>query len=45
MKAIMRVLTKKRSFAGGLIVPDAEIYSFADIPSILDDWYPDWRKG
>ncbi|HRF95066.1 MAG TPA: HAD family hydrolase [Aggregatilineales bacterium] len=45
MKAIMRVLEKKRAFAGGLIMPDAEVYSLTEIPSILDDWYPDWRKG
>lgn len=43
MKAIMRVHEKRRSFVGGLIVPDAEVYSFAEIPAILDDWYPDWR--
>lgn len=44
MKAIMRVLEKRRSFAGGLIVPDAEVFSFSEIPAILDVWYPDWRK-
>ncbi|MCU0481207.1 MAG: HAD family hydrolase [Anaerolineae bacterium] len=44
MKAIMRVLKKRGSFAGGLIVPDAEVYTLTEIPAILDMWYPDWRK-
>lgn len=44
MKAIMRVLEKRKSFVGGLIVPDAEVYSLTQIPAILDNWYPDWRE-
>jgi FMN phosphatase YigB (HAD superfamily) len=40
MKAILRVLTPTRSMISGLIVPDAAINTFEELPSILDEWYP-----
>lgn len=40
MKAILRVLHKRQTLISGLIVPDAAINGFDELPAILDEWYP-----
>jgi putative hydrolase of the HAD superfamily len=40
MKAILRVLHVRQPLISGLIVPDAAINSFDELPAILDEWYP-----
>jgi len=45
MKAILRVKTSAQKMISGLIVPDAALNSFDELPHILDDWFPDWRKN
>jgi hypothetical protein len=40
MKAVLRVLHKRQPLISGLIVPDAAVNSFDELPAILDDWYP-----
>lgn len=39
MKAVLRVLHKRQPLISGLIVPDAAINSFDELPAILDEWY------
>lgn len=44
MKAILRVKQTAQKMISGLIVPDAAINTFHELPDILDEWFPDWRK-
>jgi FMN phosphatase YigB (HAD superfamily) len=44
MRAILRVTTPAPPMLSGLIVPDAAINSLAELPRILDEWYPGWRE-
>ncbi|MCU0513695.1 MAG: HAD family hydrolase [Anaerolineae bacterium] len=39
MKAVLRVLSPAPGLISGLIVPDAAINSFAELPAILDTWF------
>ncbi len=39
MKAILRVLHHTQPLISGLIVPDAAINSFDELPAILDEWF------
>lgn len=42
MRAILR-LNRGESYNGHLAVPDARVRSFAQLPAILDHWFPGWR--
>ena len=44
MRAILRVNRGGRA-NGHLAIPDARVTSFAQLPNILDHWYPEWRAG
>lgn len=39
MKAVLRVLSPAPILLSGLIVPDAAVNTFDELPVILDDWY------
>lgn len=43
MRAILRVKKIAQKMISGLIVPDAALNTFEELPHILDDWFPDWR--
>jgi FMN phosphatase YigB (HAD superfamily) len=45
MQAILRVKMTTQKMISGLIVPDAAINSMVELPHILDDWFPEWRKN
>jgi putative hydrolase of the HAD superfamily len=45
MRAILRVKATTQKMISGLIVPDAAINSMVELPRILDDWFPEWRKN
>jgi FMN phosphatase YigB (HAD superfamily) len=45
LKAVLRVLSPTPPMLSGLIIPDAAINSLAELPPILDEWYPGWRKS
>ena len=42
MKAILRRRVNAPKDYEGLIVPNATVDTFLELPSILDDWYPGW---
>jgi len=44
MRAILRVKKDTQKMISGLIVPDGAINSLEELPHILDEWFPDWRK-
>lgn len=44
MRAILRLKPGINSNHRGLTVPDGSIYSFDELPSILDQWHPGWRN-
>lgn len=43
MKGVLRSGRQDRAMLGGLIEPDGRIQSLAELPALLDDWYPGWR--
>ncbi len=45
MRAILRIISPVQPMLSGLIVPDAAINSLTELPPILDDWFPGWRKA
>ncbi len=44
MQAVLRVKTPIRPMISGLIVPDAAINSFDELPTALDTLYPGWNQ-
>ncbi len=44
LKAVLRVTTPTPPMLSGLIIPDAAVNSLAELPPILDEWYPGWRS-
>ena len=44
MRAILRLKPGINSNHRGLTAPDGSIHSFDELPSILDEWHPDWRN-
>ncbi len=44
MRAILRVKKTTQKMISGLIVPDGALNSFDELPHILDEWFPGWRK-
>lgn len=45
MRAILRVKKSTQKMISGLIVPDGAINSMDELPHLLDEWYPNWRKN
>ena len=45
MRAVLRVKKTTQKMISGLIVPDAAVNSFHELPMILDEWYSGWRKN
>lgn len=45
MRAILRVKKIAQKMISGLIVPDAALNTFEELPHILDEWFPDWRSN
>lgn len=43
MRGVLRQGRDDRSMLGGLIEPDARIGSLAELPPLLDAWFPGWR--
>jgi putative hydrolase of the HAD superfamily len=43
IKAVLRLTSRSQDNPDGLIVPDASLSSFDDLPAILDGWFPGWR--
>lgn len=43
MRAILRLKPGHNSYRG-LAVPDGSLYSLDELPSILDEWHPNWRS-
>jgi len=43
MRAVLRVTSPTPPMLSGLIVPDAAVNSLAELPPILDEWFPGWR--
>jgi len=43
MRAILRLKPGHNSYRG-LAVPDGSLYSLDELPSILDEWHPNWRR-
>lgn len=43
MQAVLRVTTPVPAMLSGLIIPDAAINTMAELPGVLDNWFPDWR--
>jgi putative hydrolase of the HAD superfamily len=44
IKAVLRVRKTMSPMLSGLIVPDHTVSSLAELPAILDRWYPGWRS-
>ena len=44
MRAVLRSGWHDAPELAGLIEPDARLDSLAELPAILDDWYPGWRR-
>lgn len=44
MRAVLRSGRHATPEMAALIEPDARLDSLAELPAILDDWYPDWRR-
>lgn len=45
MKAILRIKKPAKRLLSGLVVPDAAINTFHELPAILDDWHPEWSNN
>jgi len=45
MRAVLRVTERRRPFLSGIIVPDAALNTFDELPAILDTWFPGWETG
>jgi putative hydrolase of the HAD superfamily len=43
MRAVLRIRQPASPMLSGLIVPDRAVRSFAELPAVLDEWFPDWR--
>lgn len=43
LQAILRVTHPSPPMLSGLIVPDHAVNSLAELPDLLDQWYPGWR--
>ena len=43
MRGVLRAGRDERSMLGGLIEPDARVGSLAELPPLLDAWFPGWR--
>jgi FMN phosphatase YigB (HAD superfamily) len=41
MRAVLRVLSPTKSLISGLIMPDAAINTLEELPTILDEWFPE----
>ena len=45
LRAVLRYSVRQRYAFDTPIVPDARIYSLAELPAILDRWFPGWRPS
>jgi len=45
MRAVLRVKMSTQKMISGLIVPDGAINTMEELPRLLDEWYPNWRKN
>lgn len=43
LKAVLRTRSTLSPMLSGLIVPDHTVNSLAELPAILDEWFPGWR--
>lgn len=43
IKAVLRERRPMSPMLSGLIVPDRAIHSLAELPDLLDEWFPGWR--
>lgn len=43
LHAVLRLSPRHRQVYDDSIVPDARIHSLAELPGILDQWFPGWR--
>lgn len=44
IQAVLRIRKPVPPMLSGLIVPDHAINSLAELPAVLDDWFPEWRS-
>jgi len=44
MRAVLRITSPTPPMLSGLIIPDAAVNSLAELPPILDQWFPGWRS-
>lgn len=42
--AVLRETRRSQSRLGGTIVPDAMIRKLTELPPLLDEWFPGWRR-
>jgi len=43
MRAILRVTARRKPLLSGVIIPDAAINSFDELPAVLKGWFPGWE--
>ena len=41
----VRRMTSREIMNGNLTQPHPTLHSFAELPAILDEWYPGWQNG
>jgi putative hydrolase of the HAD superfamily len=44
MRGVLRITSPTPPMLSGLIVPDGAVNTLAELPPILDQWYPGWRS-
>ncbi len=44
MRGVLRVGRHETGMLKGLIEPDHRLHSLAELPPVLDAWYPGWRS-
>jgi hypothetical protein len=45
MRGVLRITSPTPPMLSGLIIPDAAVNSLAELPPILDKWFPGWRAN